>query len=344
MATIRKRKGKKGTSFQVQVRVKGGGLETATFENLTKAKLWAQTIEAAIRDGRYFTGSASKKYTLQDLINRFLEHPSLKQKTRKVYEPQLKWWASNLGDTILADITPDIISRTRGKLLQKGIKPSSANRYFAALSSAFSLAVREFGWVDSNPCARVRKLNEPRGRTRYLTNHERENLLKACEASKSRELHIIVTLALSTAGRKSELRWLRWDDVDLQQGVLLFRETKNGTMRSVPLVGQGLELLREWGKIRRLDTDLVFPGRNPKYPVLFEKSWRAALKMTKISDFRFHDLRHSSASYLIMAGVHLRTVAEILGHRTLNMVQRYSHLSPEHLRSEISRTMETVNL
>ena len=122
MATIRKRKGKKGTSFQVQVRVKGGGLETATFENLTKAKLWAQTIEAAIRDGRYFTGSASKKYTLQDLINKFLEHPSLKQKTRKVYEPQLKWWASNLGDTVLADITPDIISRTRGKLLQKGIK------------------------------------------------------------------------------------------------------------------------------------------------------------------------------------------------------------------------------
>ena len=137
-----------------------------------------------------------------------------------------------------------------------------------------------------------------------------------------------MTLALSTAGRKSELRWLRWDDVDLRQGVLLFRETKMEPCVRFLWSGKGSNCSGNGGKIRRLDTDLVFPGRNPKYPVLFEKSWRAALKITNISDFRFHDLRHSSASYLIMAGVHLRTVAEILGHRTLNMVQRYSHLSP----------------
>ena len=344
MATIRKRTGKKGTTYQVQVRIKGGGIETATFPNSTKAKLWAQSVEASIRDGRYFTGSAAKKHTLSDLVERFLEHPSLKLKTKSVYQPQLKWWLSHLGDIVLAEITPGEIARIRDKLIQKGIKPSSANRYVSALSSAFTMAVREFGWAESNPCSKVRKLPESRGRTRFLTEDERAALLDACEKSRARELHIIVVLALSTGARKNELRWLRWSDVDLHQGTLLFRETRNGSIRSVPIQRLAFDLLKEWGKVRLLDTDLVFPGRNPKHPVLFEKSWRKVLVTAGIKDFRFHDLRHSAASYLVMNGVNLRAVSEILGHKTLNMVQRYSHLSPEHLRSEMARTMEAVNL
>ena len=344
MATIRKRDGKNGSSYQVQIRLKGGGIESASFKSLTKAKIWAQSVEASIRDGKHFANNAAKKNTLRDLIERFLDHPSLKDKTKLNYGPQLKWWISQLGEHKLVDITPDKISRSRDGLLKKGFQKSSTNRYVAALSSAYSMAVKEFGWIDTNPCSKVRKLSEPRGRTRFLTDDERERLLISCENSNAKELLIIVLLALSTGARKNEIRWLRWDDVNIQTGTVIFRETKNGTIRSVPLVGRGLDLIREWGKIRRLDTDLVFPGKNPKHPVLFEKSWKKALKESDIEDFRFHDLRHSAASYLIMAGVHMRTVAEILGHKTLAMVQRYSHLSPEHLRGELTRTMESVNL
>ena len=344
MATIRKRDGKNGSSYQVQVRIKGGGVESASFKSLTKAKIWAQSVEATIRDGKHFNKNSAKKHTLGDLIERFLDHPFLKDKTKLNYSPQLKWWISQLGENKLADITPDKISRSRDGLLKKGFQKSSTNRYVAALSSAYSMAVKEFGWTDTNPCSKVRKLSEPRGRTRFLTDDERERLLISCENSNAKELLIIVLLALSTGARKNEIRWLRWDDVNVQTGTVIFRETKNGTIRSVPLVGRGLDLIREWGKIRRLDTDLVFPGKNPKHPVLFEKSWKRALKESDIEDFRFHDLRHSAASYLIMAGVHMRTVAEILGHKTLAMVQRYSHLSPEHLRGELTRTMESVNL
>ena len=344
MATIRKRDGKNGSSYQVQVRIKGGGVESASFKSLTKAKIWAQSVEASIRDGKHFNNNAAKKHTLSDLIERFLDHPSLKDKTKLNYGTQLKWWISQLGEHKLVDITPDKISRSRDGLLKKGFQKSSTNRYVAALSSAYSMAVKEFGWTDINPCSKVRKLSEPRGRTRFLTDDERERLLFSCENSNAKELLIIVLLALSTGARKNEIRWLRWDDVNVQTGTVIFRETKNGTIRSVPLVGRGLDLIREWGKIRRLDTDLVFPGKNPKHPVLFEKSWKKALKESDIEDFRFHDLRHSAASYLIMAGVHMRTVAEILGHKTLAMVQRYSHLSPEHLRGELTRTMESVNL
>ena len=344
MASIRKRDGKNGASYQVQVRVKGGGMESATFKSLTKAKLWAQSIEVSIRDGRHFVGIAAKKHTLRDLVERFLDHPSMKDKTKVTYGPQLKWWTSHLGNTSLADITPDNISRLQDRLIKSGLQSSSANRYIAALSSAFTMAVKEFGWAESNPCSSVRKLAESRGRTRFLTNDERTRLLGTCDESGFPELYIIVVLALSTGARKSELRWLYWDDVDLQQGILLFRETKNGTMRSVPLVGLGLELLRDWSKIRRVNTELVFPGKNSQTPILFERSWRTVLNDAEIKDFRFHDLRHSAASYLVMNGVHLRTVAEIMGHKTLSMVQRYSHLSPEHLRSEVARTMKAVNL
>ena len=337
MATIRKRDGKKGVGYQVQVRIKGGDVETASFKSLTKARLWAQSIETSIREGRHFTGSASKKYTLANLVERFLTHPTLKAKTKIQYTPQLAWWSKQLGSLTLSDISPDKIARQREKLLKSGYQTSSANRYVAALSSAFSMAVREFGWLDSNPCAKVRKLAEPRGRTRYLTDDERTRLLAACEDSGVHELTIIVNLALNTGARKNELRWLLWSDVDLQKGTLLFRETKNEMFRSVPLVGSGWDLMKDWGKVRRLDTDLVFPGKNPRTPVLFEKSWRTALKTAGIEDFRFHDLRHSAASYLAMSGVPMRTIAEILGHKTLWMVQRYSHLSSEHLRDEINK-------
>lgn len=344
MAHIRKREGKKGLSYQVQVRVKGCDFETASFKSLTKARSWAQSIETAIREGRHFTGSEAKKYTLKDLVDRFLLHPSLKAKTKMQYTPQLEWWTKQLGSLTLFDISPDKIAHQREKLLNKGYQTSSANRYVAALSSAFSMAVREFGWLEANPCTKVRKLAEPRGRTRYLADDERNRLLEACENTGVRELYIIVILALNTGARKNELRWLLWSDVNLQKGSLLFRETKNDMFRSVPLVGRGLELMKDWGKVRRLDSDLVFPGKNPKNPVLFEKSWRTVLKEADIADFRFHDLRHSAASYLAMSGVPMRTIAEILGHKTLGMVQRYSHLSSEHLRSEITRTMKTINL
>ena len=214
----------------------------------------------------------------------------------------------------------------------------------SALSSAFGVAVKEYEGVEANPCLRLKKLSEPSGRKRFLSDGERQRLLEECKKLGVQQLYIIVVLALSTGARKNELRWLRWSDLDLTVGVLIFHDTKNGLTRSVPILNKGIELLRDWSKHKQNENDLVFPGKNPESPLIFEKSWKKVLKNSGIEDFRFHDLRHSAASYLIMNGVHLRTVAEILGHKTLNMVQRYSHLSPEHLRADISKTLQNINL
>jgi integrase len=151
-------------------------------------------------------------------------------------------------------------------------------------------------------------------------------------------LYIAVVLALATGARKAEIMGLSWSHVDLACGLIRLTETKNGEDRSIPLTGVALGLLREWGKVQRIDTDRVFPSRrDPHQPIDLRRPWESALERAEIIDFRFHDLRHSCASYLAMSGATVSEIAEILGHKTLSMVKRYAHLNPSHLQSVAER-------
>lgn len=124
---------------------------------------------------------------------------------------------------------------------------------------------------------------------------------------------------------------------------MTLRETKNGDMRGVPLTGKALALVKEHARIRRrLDTPLLFPGANPAKPVDLRAPWLAALKKASIQDFRFHDLRHSAASYLAMNGASLNEIAAVLGHKTLAMVQRYAHLSESHKAGVVERMNSAI--
>jgi integrase len=170
---------------------------------------------------------------------------------------------------------------------------------------------------------------------RFLSDEERAALLEAAEA-KSPDLHAIIVLALSTGARRNEILGLRWPEVDLKSGLLTFAKTKNGSVRRVPITGKALDLLKDIAAARKLKdpSGLVFPGRTQATadkPLAIENVFQAALKDAAIENFRFHDLRHSAASYLVRAGVDMRTVAEILGHRDLKMTQRYAHLSRAHV-------------
>jgi integrase len=116
----------------------------------------------------------------------------------------------------------------------------------------------------------------------------------------------------------------------------VLHNTKNGDRRSVPIVPEVVTLLREHGKVRKLDSDLVFAsaGEGPVWP---NKHWQRALRAAKVKDFRFHDLRHSAASYLAMSGATTAEIAAVLGHRTLAMVKRYAHLSDQHTGAVVER-------
>jgi len=346
VATIQTRKTEGGTRYRVQVRLRGHPPVSASFERRTDARKWAQQTESAIQEGRYFPTHEAKRRTLTDLVDRQLE--AIKSKRPHDYERQrllLGWWKKKLGDYTLDQCTPALIAEHRDRLLRENIgtketprhrSPATANRFLSALSKAFSDAVREWHWLHENPLRRVAKEQESPGRVRYLSDEEREALLTACKKSELPELYLIVLFALTTGMRRGELLGLKWPDVDLERRVLSLTKTKNRDRRSAPIVPEVADLLREHGKVRRLDNDMVFPSPGKK-PVWFDPAWYAALDAAKVENFRFHDLRHTAASYLAMSGATTPEIAAVLGHRTLQMVKRYAHLSDQHTSAVIER-------
>jgi integrase len=380
MALIEKRVAKDGAaSFRVRVRLKGYPEQHATFERKTDAQKWAQQTEAAIREGRHFRTSEAKRRTLGELIDRYMRDilPT-KPRTAPFQKRQLEWWKARLGEKVLADVSAPGISEAKadlergmladgamtqkitdasGKVHTRPVEPRSpatVKRYLAALSHAFTIAVKEWHWLEQNPVNNVSKPKEPRGRVRYLSDDERERLLAACRRSSNPDLYTAVILAISTGARRMEIMSLRWKQVDLNRGVITLSQTKNGEIRALPLTAKALELMKERAKVRRLDSDLVFPAsrapRKPLHPeqakqakpVDLRKPFEKALQEAGIVDFVFHDLRHTCASYLAMNGASLAEIAEVLGHKTLQMVKRYAHLSQAHVARVVERMNERV--
>lgn len=346
MASIQRRvwvdtEGSQRTSYRVQIRKRGFPPVTATFDRKTDAEKWATKTEADMDRRRYFPEHEAGRHTLAALVDRQLE--AVKLDRPHDYERQrviLGWWKEKLGAYTLGTIQPETIARLRDELQTKeGLSPSTVNRYLSALSKAFSNAVKEWHWLPAtaNPMLGVGKKPEPRGRVRYLSDDERAALLEACRTSEYRPLYLIVLFALTTGMRRGEILGLRWQDVDLERRIAVLHHTKNGDRRSVPIVPEVAELLREHGKVRKLGNDQVFVSDGPAEVWLFDKAWYQALSAAKIKDFRFHDLRHTAASYLAMSGATTAEIAAVLGHRTLQMVKRYTHLSDQHTGAVIER-------
>lgn len=243
-------------------------------------------------------------------------------------------------------LTPALVAEKRDKLL-RGMtykntirSPATVVRYLAALSHAITIATKEWGWLDDSPMRKVSKPSEPRGRVRFLDDSEREALLKACRESSNPYLYIVVILALSTGMRQGEIMNLRWKDIDLNTGRITLHETKNGERRVAPLRGLALNLLKKFhAESSPENSGLLFPNTHNK-PIDLRFPWNQALKKAGIKNFRFHDTRHCAASYLAMSGATLSEIAEVLGHKTLQMVKRYTHLSEKHSASVVEKMNE----
>jgi len=351
MSSITKREGKKGTTYKVTIRMKGYPTQTETFKRMTDAKRWAAETETAINQGQHFKTIEAKKHTLADLIDRYIktELPK-KPKSFDKQKAQLTWWKEQIGQKTLLNMTAPVLTECKERLLEgttyRGTVRSgaTANRYMAALSHAFTKASTEWEWMDVNPLSKVSREKESQGRVRFLSDDERGRLLEACKGSRNQQLYLVVMLALSTGARQGEVMGLSWDDVSFDQRRLILRDTKNGETRAVPLVGEAFSLLKDHSKVRRIDTQLVFPRAGVKgtQPMSIRQAWDYAVENAKIENFRFHDLRHSCASYLAMNGATLAEIAEVLGHKTLQMVKRYAHLSEQHTLSVVERMNQKI--
>ena len=351
MANIQKRAGRDGkTTYRVQIRLKGFAPETGSFERMADAKAWAAKVEADMRAGRHF--GASKRHTFAELLDVYEPVAAGKIARFQERKSQLDYWRNAFGAEQLDAITSARINKEKEKLLSEEThnwatpatgdqeqdakrtraKRSGAtvNRYLAALSAALTFGVKELEWLERNPVERITKPSEASGRVRFLSDEERPRLLDACRPHA--DLYLAVVLSLTTGARQAEIMSLRWGQIDFTRQVISLDKTKNGERRALPLVGEAFTLLQERAKVRSLTDDRVFIPTSAKAEARsLREAWERALKTAGITGFHWHDLRHTAASYLAMSGVSLVEIAKVLGHRTLQMVARYSHLSDGHI-------------
>jgi integrase len=227
-------------------------------------------------------GGASTQ--LSEAIDRYVADEVPKKRNGGMYAFTLPWWKKNLGHLRLSDVTPAVLVEHRGKLARETYtratpdskrstvrgKPArqftrssaTVNRYLANLSHVFTVARKEWHWISHSPFDGVGLLDEGPGRVRFLSDDERERLL--AETAKDKQLHTLTLAALSTAARAGELWTLIWRDVDLKDGRLYLRLTKNAEPRTAWVHGEALRLLREHGKAPHLDNDRVFVSKTGK--------------------------------------------------------------------------------
>lgn len=328
-------------TYHAEVRLKGHPPERESFRTKTQAKKWVQDTESAMRDGRHVKISEAKRHTVGDMIKRFVSQWLSKSPQRlKKQASLLSWWNEWCGYLLLADLTPAVIAEGRDQLLNEitvrgALRSSSTvNRYLSALGKALTVAVKEWGWLQDSPMRNVGKPSENPGRERFLSKEEKGRLLQACAESRNLNLLPIVSLALITGMRFGEIVGLRWGDVDFTRCTITLIKTKNGDRRIIPLTKEAAEIFRSYPTFGAPADEMIFRSHrntSSEQKVSIRDAFERTCKRVGISDFRFHDLRHTAASDMAMAGATQGELMAILGHRSPAMTKRYAHYSQEHL-------------
>lgn len=323
--------------FRARFRKKGYPQQIQTFPELKLAKHWLDEQNRNALLNIHMPGLAAKKTLLSEAIDLYIQ-TILPHKPKNAINTRrhLEWWKKELGKYAIAAIRPRLIQEKCEKLRSEtgvqGKKRSNSTvvRYLASLSHLFTIAQKEWDYVSENPIRNISKPPENPPRERYLTKEECGRVQAACQESRCPVLFTIFTIALTTGMRYSEILNLRKSDVDLFEEVIKLKTSKNGRPRHIPLKGTALNLT---AKIHGLTngSELLFPApHDPCKPYDIRTAWDAAVKRAEIKDFHFHDIRHSTASHLIMQGKGIHDVAELLGHKDLQSTKRYSHLSNEY--------------
>jgi len=292
-------------------------------KKLAEASL--KKIEVSIAEGKYLEIKKQNKIKFKDFANEYLElHSKVNNRSwRKSDLRNIAALNKVFANKDLHEITPHMIEQFKAHRA-KEVSPATVNRHLSCLKSIFSKAIAWDKFDGENPVKKIKLFKENNQRLRFLEKNEIKCLLTNC----TKHLRPIVIIALHTGMRKGEVLGLKWCDLDFKRGIIYLYDTKNGEKREVPIN-------------EHVKTALLRTKRNPKSPYMFCKengepykfintSFFTALKKSGIKKFRFHDLRHTFASHLVMSGVDLNTVRELLGHKSLKMTLRYSHLSPSH--------------
>lgn len=326
----------------------------------------AQYLAEAHEHGEPVAVSQSRASAAMPTLERFLadQYEAWARAHHRDHENSLRAIRKSFAELLplpLDEIDHRRVERLRTAWINGGNTPATANRHLTRLRGVMSRAV-EWGVLREHPLGKVRRLKvDQRGRVRFLATHEMEALRDALDAReetiraerdsangwrKAREKELmpdlreatfadhlkpLVLISLNTGMRRGEVFNLQWSDINFVGKVLTVEgeTSKSGQTRHIPINREALEVLEGWRDQQSRETGYVFPGKDGNRLDNVKKSWDGLLKLAQIEGFRWHDLRHTFASRLVMAGVPLNTVRELLGHSDIAMTLRYAHLAPD---------------
>lgn len=344
-------------TWKAVIRKSGFPTTAKTFRTKRDAEDWARRTEDEMVRGVYIQRAPAERMTVSDALRRYLaevsptKRPTSAASDARHSKPLIQY----LGKYSLAALTPEIIAKYRddrlagldrkdakGRPAPKPRSPNTVRLDLALLGHMFNTAMKEWGiGLTYNPVQSIRRPTLPPGRERRLTAEEEERLMAAVDAHSNPMLGWIVRVALETGMRSSEITTLRRGQVDLKRRIVRLLETKNTLPRTVPLTSTAVDIFRQAlaNPVRPIDTDLIFfgePGKDgQRRPYNFNKVWLNIKESVGLKDLRFHDLRHEAVSRFVEGGLSDQQVAAISGHKSMQMLRRYTHLRAEDLVDEL---------
>jgi len=283
-----------------------------------------------VAEGRHLDIKKNEKIKFEDFAKTFIElysKPNKRPRVARRDEFLIKRLGTHFNGKYLYAITPRAIEQYKADRI-KDVAPATVNRELACMKCMFNKAIT-WGKVEDNPVRKVKLFKENNKRLRFL---EKEEISRVLENA-APHLRPILIVALFTGMRKSEILTLEWKNINIEQGVIYLLHTKNGERREVLMSDIVKKALIAVPK--HPDSPYIFCHHDGKPYMNVRKSFDAVLKKCGIIDFKFHDLRHTFASHLVMSGIDIKTVQELMGHKSIEMTLRYSHLSPDHKRKAV---------
>lgn len=365
MAEIKIRHKKDGTkSYTVCIRIVGAPPIYKTFSRKTDALEWQERTQSEIRENMNFPKRKAQKYTVADIIDLFIENelPKKKPSAQAEFKMVLNWYKKEIGKYYLSNVDNQMLINCRDKLAKKHkeipikgqkaretdktLSNATINKYMTYMRVVFEYCVSDLDILQINPMSKVKKLKVDNARKRCLEQKEITKLLDNALKT-DYELYLCILIALLTGARKSEVLHLTWSDVDFEHKMFYFMETKNGTDRGTPMhdiLFDELTKFKNQSKVRHINkNDYLFATSEGKpREFLIGKMFPKLVKQCGIEDFRFHDLRHTQASWQAMGGISQVMTQKTLGHKSPAMTNRYSHLRDENLRPTINNIGNTM--
>ena len=359
MATIRKRTSKKGkVSYSVEIRKQGYRPVRKTFARKSDAEAYANKTEVAMNEGKYrelnksIVEDSERKTikTMTQLIDYFEKNiaPVRYKDNAPKYTCMFNWWRSHIGGIHVAKLLASDISECKELLanekIMKGKKEcnranNTINKYIMCISAILTYAVKELEIIESNPCSKVKLMPKPNGRVRFLSEYEINKFKAACKEH-SDMLYIFSLLLLTTGARYSEVLNLKVESFDFKNDIVHYVDTKNGENRGGGLDKILVNLIKIYIKDNNIVRGYLFVNKKTGKLWYVRGLLLNAIEKAGLIDFHIHDNRHTTASYIAMSGGSLLDIAEILGHKSLTMARRYSHLTKKHTAAVLNNAVK----